>query len=309
MKFFSLALFLFSFPLIILAQDSTSAMLNKSGATPKLGFFKLIVKDQDKVEKFYVESFGFEKVDHINLPTFEERVLKTPDGKIGLVLYSHKDDREITIGTAHGPVGLVTPEVDTYHKRALKNGGKEKLAPMDFGPVRLSFLFDPEGHEIELIDMQTSTPDNDKKVLTERWMERIESGNAYTSEEMMDDFLALDAISIEEILGMWKGGKFDGGKTPNLINWYGKKFISREHVEPLMIKTEDGAVVPFTKLGSAILREVYFGNKNSATIIYNNKPIMDYFRKIDDDTIIGWGEIKGETPDFFFWLKREKSEE
>jgi len=272
-----------------------------------LGFFKLIVKNQDLVENFYKEVFGFERVDHIDYLTFEERVLRLPDGSVSLVLYSHKDGRAIKVGNGHGPVGLVTKEVDELHAKALSNGAKEKMGPMQFGPARVSFLFDPEGHEVELINLNNSNnSEKDMTALKSKWDNRIESGKAYTTEEMMPDYLALAPISIEEIIGKWHGGKFDGGTTPDPINWYGKYFHGPEHVEPLMIKTPEG-IVPFTKLGSARLREVFFKNQVSATIIYNNQPIMDYFRKVDDNTIIGWGEVKGETPDFFFWLKREEA--
>jgi len=294
------------------AKTSTTTTSNIMGTDmlpdPYLGFFKLIVTDMDKMEKFYTETFGFKRQDIIDFVTFEERVLRLPDGKTSLVLYKHKDGREITIGNGHGPVGIVTKNEDNLHEAALEAGASEKMAPRNFGPVYLSFLFDPEGHEVELIHQpteSTTTMESDMRELENRWNERIESGKAYTSDEMRPDFLKLEPISIGEIIGMWHGGKFDAGTTPDPINWYGKKFISEDYVEPLMIKAPDGSIIPFEKLGSARLRNVEYGGKASATIIYNNQPIMDYFRKVNDNTIIGWGEVKGDTPDFFFWLKRE----
>ena len=141
--------------------------------------------------------------------------------------------------------------------------------------------------------------------LSQKWLDIIESKKAYSTEELMPLFLDLPPITPEEIFGQWKGGKFDGGK-PDPINWYGKRFISREYVEPLLVTGADGSVQVFDKLGSARLREIAFKNVVSTGLIYDKHPILDYFRKINDDLIIGFGESKGPTPDFFFFLQREK---
>ena len=81
-----------------------------------------------------------------------------------------------------------------------------------------------------------------------------------------------------------------------------------EYVEPLLITAADGSIQAYEGLGAARLREVLFENRVSATLIYDRQPIMDYFRKVNDDLIIGWGEVKGDTPDFFFWLQRVSDE-
>lgn len=143
--------------------------------------------------------------------------------------------------------------------------------------------------------------------LAQKWIEIIESGDAYSSEELMPLFLKLKSVDPEDMFGTWHGGKFDGG-LPDPINWYGKRFVSMEYVEPLLITAADGSIQVYEGLGSARLREVLFENRVSTTLIYDNQPIMDYFRKINDDLVIGWGEVKGETPDFFFWLERVDTE-
>lgn len=294
------------------AQTSSAITATTSPATaqlpdPYLGFFKLNVEDIDRVEAFFQSAFGFERVTLIELPTIEERILRLPDGKVSLVLYHHKDGRDLDVGTAHGPVGIVTRNVDKLHAAALAAGATERLAPIDLGPTRLSFLRTPEGHAVELINMSAQSDSRIDEAVHTRWSERIESKQAYTEAEMWPDFIALGPISTEEIVGTWYGGRFDGGSSPDPINWYGKRFTSLEDVEPLLVKRPDGSIGVYDKLGAARMREVEFKGEVSATIIYNNLPIMDYFRKVDDDTIIGWGEVKGDSPDFFFWLKREGS--
>ena len=43
----------------------------------------------------------------------------------------------------------------------------------------------------------------------------------------------------------------------------------------------------------------------SASLIYDKHPIMDYFRKVTDDIVVGLGDQKGKPTDFFFHLTRE----
>lgn len=111
-------------------------------------------------------------------------------------------------------------------------------------------------------------------------------------------------IAVEQILGAWKGGKFDGGKDPDPIKWYGKRFVSVDHCEPLLCTREDGTVYPYGGLGVAKMRLMEYDGKVSA-LIYDKHPIMDYFRKVTDEIIIGPGGVKGKPTDFFFHLTRQ----
>jgi hypothetical protein len=136
-------------------------------------------------------------------------------------------------------------------------------------------------------------------------LEIIQSGRACPAATLMPLFEQLEPISAEFMIGSWRGGKFDGGADPDPIKWYGKRFISASHVDPLMCRAEDGSIYSYTKLGLAQLREVAFGGKVSASLIYDSQPIMDYFRKVTKDIVIGLGDIKGRPTDFFFHLTRE----
>jgi hypothetical protein len=115
----------------------------------------------------------------------------------------------------------------------------------------------------------------------------------------------LETISAEFMLGMWRGGLFDGGTSPDPIKWYGKRFKSAAHVDPLMCRAEDGTIYSYDKLGFAQLREVSYRGKVSASLIYDSQPIMDYFRKVTPELVIGLGDIKGKPTDFYFHLTRE----
>jgi hypothetical protein len=133
----------------------------------------------------------------------------------------------------------------------------------------------------------------------------IESNEACAPSTLLELYDQLEPINAGEIIGTWKGGRFDGGKSPDPINWYGKRFVSATHVEPLLCWAADGSVYSFEKLGLAQLREVRFRGKVSASLIYDQQPIMDYFRKVTEDVIVGLGDIKGKPTDFFFHLTRQ----
>lgn len=141
----------------------------------------------------------------------------------------------------------------------------------------------------------------------EQTLERIiSSKEACPAETLMPLFEQLEPAPADFMIGQWHGGKFDGGKDPDPINWYGKRFESRTHVEPLLCRKEDGTVYAWDKWGAAQLREVEFGGKVQACLIYDEKPMMDYFRKINDNLVLGLGDIKGLPTDFFFWLERDE---
>lgn len=118
-------------------------------------------------------------------------------------------------------------------------------------------------------------------------------------------FDQLEPASADFMIGQWHGGTFDS-KRPNPINWCGKRFVSASYVEPMLCRKEDGTVYAWENWGTAQLREVKYGNKVQACLIYDKHPMMDYFRKVTDDVVIGLGDIKGMPLDFFFWLERDK---
>jgi hypothetical protein len=48
-----------------------------------------------------------------------------------------------------------------------------------------------------------------------------------------------------------------------------------------------------------------YRGKSSATMIYDQLPINDVFRKIDQNTALGLMDLKGVKQPFFFILRRE----
>jgi hypothetical protein len=57
----------------------------------------------------------------------------------------------------------------------------------------------------------------------------------------------------------------------------------------------------------ARLKPLSFRGKISAAMIYDRQPIIDHFRRIDDDTVIGAMAVDGDERVFFFLLRRASS--
>lgn len=125
---------------------------------PRLGmalsFLKLVVDDLEAMVAFYSEAFGFAVRDRIDMPEIEETMLVQPGQTFNLVLLRWKDGRALTIGNSHGPIGMTTRSVDQTFAHALASGAISERQPYDLGAMRIAFVLDPEGHEIELIEFR-----------------------------------------------------------------------------------------------------------------------------------------------------------
>lgn len=119
----------------------------------KFNFVKIVVQDLEAMEAFYTGGFGFAVQNRIDTPAFQEVMLAQSTGGFTLVLYRHGDGRTVKIGNGWGPLGFIVRDCDAEHARAVARGASEVRAPASFGPMKVSFINDPEGHEIELLQL------------------------------------------------------------------------------------------------------------------------------------------------------------
>jgi hypothetical protein len=169
----------------------------------------------------------------------------------------------------------------------------------------------------------------------------IAQQNQTTTEEALQLFDELEPVDIEFMLGRWQGSGFpthhpmDG--LLEAFNWYGKEFVSPDHVHPLLFtdgnsifKVDPNPLImnlglslpipkneglkPFysamnkllkTEESKARIRMMEYRGKVSATMIYDYLPINDVFRKVDNNTVLGLMDYKSVPQPFFFTLKRE----
>ena len=155
---------------------------------------------------------------------------------------------------------------------------------------------------------------------------------------------ALEPIETDFMIGAWKGEGFETGHPLDGVlercHWHGKRFDSAEHVHPLVFRKASGELttvkpllvmpglglldrLPFLQLArvgklfqwmlpllcgrqsAARLRMVNYRGNTSATMSYDNLPINDVFRKVDDNTVLGIMDLKGMKQPFFFVLRRD----
>lgn len=154
-------------------------------------------------------------------------------------------------------------------------------------------------------------------------------------------FDQLDSINIDEINGVWHAKIFNTGHPLDIplqiFGWYGKEFTDKNHVHPLLFAKPNSPVFfadpkripirlfirfPFlankisaglfhafnfifkTTLSKAVMRMAENRGKISATMIYDDIPAIDQFRKVDENMIFGMSEMKGlNQPQFFILFK------
>lgn len=124
----------------------------------RLSFFKLNTANMDAALQFYRATFGFAITMTFDEPEFLEHILGLPGQESGpnLLLVEFKDGRDVTPGPGHGPVGFNTDDIEALFGRAIANGATAVIPVFEMEGVKVAILTDPEGHEIELVQLPTA---------------------------------------------------------------------------------------------------------------------------------------------------------
>ncbi|NER18959.1 DUF4334 domain-containing protein [Spongiivirga citrea] len=141
---------------------------------------------------------------------------------------------------------------------------------------------------------------------TAKFHQLTNSQDVIAFSELAEVFSELDPLNIDEILGSWKGGFFKTGrlidwalKDYGIIKWIGKNYISENKVKALRYCFL-GLNFSMPIIGRARVRHLAFREKVSTAMIYNHLPIIDHFRKVDDDTLMGVMDFKGKIVLYFY---------
>jgi lactoylglutathione lyase len=137
-----------------LQKSQEGSLLSDTPSPASFAFCKIIVNDIDGAVDFYSRAFGLQLARTIEQETLTEKLLVTP-GKEGsmVVLYRHKDGRDLTLGNAWGPAGFFVADTDKAYAHAIACGATPSRVPYTTEGARVGFVLDPEGHEIELVCM------------------------------------------------------------------------------------------------------------------------------------------------------------
>jgi lactoylglutathione lyase len=138
--------------------DTATAPAPQAAAAPsvRFGFVKFVVGDLEAMRAFYERAFGLVVAQTIDLPDIVELVMRKPGEEAGfsLILYWPKAGGKVAVGSAHGPLGLYVRDVDAAFAHAVAQGAAPHREPWDATGMRVAFVLDPEGREIELISMR-----------------------------------------------------------------------------------------------------------------------------------------------------------
>lgn len=174
-----------------------------------------------------------------------------------------------------------------------------------------------------------------------RWLAEHRSGVA--PEEALAFYDGLPEVPAADMVGRWRGsGLPTGSRLDGLLEaygWYGKEFTGAESVHPLLfvgrggrprpvdpawiplalvrdwsglarlwpVRTVFGRLRPlvYTNRPTARLRTIEHRGVNTAAIVYDTLPLIDVFRRIGPDTVLGAMDLRGLPAPFFFLLERE----
>ncbi|MEV0338201.1 DUF4334 domain-containing protein [Nocardia sp. NPDC050713] len=150
---------------------------------------------------------------------------------------------------------------------------------------------------------------------TASWRDLAARESGVSTQALDELWAGLPTVRAEQILGDWRGAAFQTGhplcRALPASRWYGKRFRSLTHAEPLICRAEDGSLYSNKELGDgeASLWNVEFRGEVTATMVYDGKPVFDHFKPLDDSTLLG---IMNGRPDlvladgahFYFLLER-----
>ncbi|KAJ7078662.1 hypothetical protein C8R44DRAFT_992701 [Mycena epipterygia] len=139
------------------------------------------------------------------------------------------------------------------------------------------------------------------------YLDLIKAGGKTTEEAVTKIFDQLQPVEPSFLLGEWVGSDFDTGhpakRALKKIDWAGKTFRALDDVYPVIVQGEGGKRVSVEKYGRARLREIKFRGLVSAAMVYDDIPIIDYFRYVDKNTVAGLMDMKN-VPGYHFHLTR-----
>ncbi len=141
-----------------------------------------------------------------------------------------------------------------------------------------------------------------------RFRQLVDSTSKVAIEDLHAFFDSLEAIDPSFMLGAWEGGVFNTGhpgeQQLEALRWAGKTFHSENDVDPIISRTAEGTREANPIMGKATLRSVRHRGVVTATMVYDQHPVFDHFRKITDGLVLGVMDRKGDAFPLFFYLRK-----
>ncbi|MEH7905104.1 GXWXG domain-containing protein [Rhizobium laguerreae] len=161
-------------------------------------------------------------------------------------------------------------------------------------------------------------------------------------EEMAAWFRSLEPVQPKDMVGLWSGVGIPSGHPLDGVlenlSWFGKRFHSDMRADALLFKWRPGRLVPIdpsffpvrlaikmAPFGRTFVARHWFSylqkmlrargttaslklqaldGVETAAMVYDKQPIVDYFHRIDDDGIAGMMCVHDDPRRFFFKLQK-----
>jgi hypothetical protein len=155
-------------------------------------------------------------------------------------------------------------------------------------------------------------------------------------------FDRLPAVALTDLTGRWRGSELPSGHPLDGVltayGWYGKEVVDPETVHPLLWRRAGGpprpisldivpvallrnsahlARNPLARAAFAVLRPllatatprararlVQHRGVLTAALLYDRLPVIDVFRRVAEDTLLGVMDLRGSPAPYFFTLTR-----
>ncbi|CAG8909117.1 unnamed protein product [Penicillium egyptiacum] len=128
-----------------------------------------------------------------------------------------------------------------------------------------------------------------------------------TSGKIDTVFDGLKPLQPDDLIGEWNGYILATGhpfeEKLDTLNWFGNTFYSTDDVVPLVV-AQNGERVPFEDWGRASLREIKYHGVVSAALVYDERPMMVYYRAVQHNMVAGCIESKEWQGKVYFYLTR-----
>jgi GXWXG protein/uncharacterized protein DUF4334 len=175
-----------------------------------------------------------------------------------------------------------------------------------------------------------------------RWVERHRGGAAPADVLAFAD--RLPGVAVEEMTGRWRGAELPTGSPLDGLltahRWWGKEVAGPDTVHPLLFPDRAGRPRPIdpapaplvllrrapglarsaparlafrvarplltTRRPTARLRPVVHRSVPTAALVYDRLPVVDVFRRVGPDLLLGLMDMRGLPDPFAFLLQRAR---
>lgn len=129
----------------------------------RIHFYVVLVRDQERSLRFYLDQLGFQLVTDTKLPSGDRWIMVTPpDGSAGLALWKPAEESEMCkkIGANTG-IAFITEDVgavyEEWSKRKVQFLHPPIIPPWSGGQARFTSFKDPDGNQFDLFDLDELT--------------------------------------------------------------------------------------------------------------------------------------------------------